>query len=58
MKERKKDMAKDVIINGITYVSAPSVMIPLATGSGDAIFVDTDSGDAAAGDIRNGKKCG
>lgn len=47
---------KTVIINGVTYENVPSVNIPLASGSGNAKFVDTDSGDAVAGDIRAGKK--
>ena len=49
-------MAKNVIINGVTYSDVPYVNIPLSQGSGNAKFVDTDSGDAAAGDIRSGKK--
>ena len=49
-------MAKNVVINGVTYADVPYVNIPLAQGSGNAKFVDTDSGDAVAGDIRNGKK--
>jgi len=49
-------MAKSVIINGVTYSSVPYVNIPLSAGGGNAKFVDTDSGDAAAGDIRSGKK--
>lgn len=49
-------MAKNVIINGVTYESVPYVNIPKSDGSGKAKFVDTDSGDAAAGDIRSGKK--
>lgn len=49
-------MAKNVVINGVTYSGVPYVNIPLASGDGNAKFVDTDSGDAAAGDIRNGKK--
>lgn len=50
-------MAKNVKINGITYAELPAVNIPLADNSGNnARFVDTDSGDAAAGDIRSGKK--
>lgn len=49
-------MAKNVIINGVTYSDVPYVNIPLAQGSGNAKFVDTDSGDAAAGDIKAGKK--
>lgn len=49
-------MAKTVIINGVTYPNVPSVRIPLAEGSGSAVFVDTDSGDAVGGDLRAGKK--
>lgn len=49
-------MAKNVIINGVTYNDVPYVNIPLAAGGGNAKFVDTDSGDAAASDIRDGKK--
>lgn len=49
-------MAKNVKINGVTYADVPYVNIPLASGSGNAKFVDTDSGDAAASDIRDGKK--
>lgn len=49
-------MSKNVIINGVTYSDVPYVNIPLSSGSGNAKFVDTDSGDAVATDIRNGKK--
>jgi len=49
-------MAKNVLINGVTYADVPYVNIPLASGSGSAKFVDTDSGDAAAADIKAGKK--
>lgn len=49
-------MSKNVIINGVTYSGVPYVNIPLAEGTGSAKFVDTDSGDAAAKDIRAGKK--
>lgn len=50
-------MAKNVKINGITYNNLPAVNIPLADNSGNnARYVDTDSGDAATGDIRDGKK--
>jgi len=52
-------MAKSVIINGVTYSNVPYVNIPLAGGTGNAKFVDTDipaSQAAAAGDIRGGKK--
>ena len=49
-------MAKNVIINGVVYSDVPYVNIPLSGATGNAKFVDTDSGDAAAGDIRSGKK--
>lgn len=49
-------MAKNVVINGVVYSDVPYVNIPLSSGTGNAKFVDTDSGDAAAGDIRSGKK--
>lgn len=34
-------MAKNVVIRDVTYSSVPSVEIPLSTGSGNAVFVDT-----------------
>ena len=49
-------MAKSVVINGVTYSDVPKVEIPLADGEGEAIFIDTDSGDVKATDIRSGKK--
>lgn len=49
-------MAKNVVINGVTYREVPYVNIPLAEGEGSAKFVDTGSGDAGAGDLRAGKK--
>ena len=49
-------MAKNVVINGVVYSDVPYVNIPLSQGTGKAKFVDTDSGDAVAGDIRSGKK--
>lgn len=49
-------MAKSVVINGVTYSDVPYVNIPLSSGTGNAKFVDTDSGDAAASDLRSGKK--
>lgn len=52
-------MAKNVKIRGITYNDLPAVQIPLADNSGNnARFVDTDSGDATAGDLRSGKRHG
>lgn len=49
-------MAKNIIINGITYADVPYTESPLADGSGDAYFYDTSSGNAAAGDLRANKK--
>lgn len=48
-------MAKNVIINGVTYQSVPEVDIPQA-GGGTAKFWDTTGANVAAGDVRNGKK--
>ena len=48
-------MAQSVIINGVTYADVPEVDIPLS-GGGTAKFMDTSAGDAAAGDMLNGKK--
>ena len=49
-------MAKNVKIRDVTYESVPNVEIPLADGSGTAKFVDTGSGDAAASDVRAGRR--
>lgn len=48
-------MAQNVIINGVTYQSVPSVDIP-KSGGGTAKFYDTAGANIAAGDVRNGKK--
>ena len=37
-------MSKSVIIRSTTYQDVPSVEIPLASGSGNAVFVDTSDG--------------
>ena len=34
-------MAKNVVIREVEYDNVPSVNIPLASGSGNAVFVDT-----------------
>ena len=47
-------MAKNVIINGVTYAAVPEVDIP-QSGGGTARFFDTSSADAAAADILTGK---
>lgn len=50
-------MAKNVTINGIPYSNVASVKLPLTADLETfAEFFDTDSGDAAAGDILSGKK--
>ena len=47
-------MAQNVIINGVTYQSVPSVSIP-KSGGGNATFVDTSDADATGANILNGK---
>lgn len=47
-------MAQNVIINGVTYQSVPSVNIP-KSGGGNAVFVDTSDADATGAQILNGK---
>lgn len=42
-------MAKNVEINEIVYNSVPSVKIPLASGTGDALFVDTSDATMTSG---------
>ncbi len=48
-------MAKNVIINGVTYPSVPQVEIPLSGGGGNAVFYDTSDADAAASNVLAGK---
>ena len=48
-------MAKNVVINGVTYQDVPQVDIPLAGGSGNASFYDTSDADAGQGDVLTGK---
>lgn len=47
-------MAKNVIINGVTYQNVPEVDIP-KSGGGTAKFFDTAGATAAAADILTGK---
>lgn len=47
-------MAQNVIINGVTYQSVPSVSIP-KSGGGNAVFVDTSDADATGAHLLNGK---
>lgn len=49
-------MAKNVVINNVTYQDVPEVDIP-KSGGGTAKFMDTTDANAAAGDVRNGKTC-
>lgn len=50
-------MAKNVQINGVDYASVASVKLPLTANLETfALFYDTDSGDATASEILNGKK--
>ena len=46
---------KNVKINNVTYSNVPSVELPLATGSGVAVFVDSSDATAGSGDLANGK---
>lgn len=48
-------MAQNIKINGVTYNSVSSLSIPLNTGGGNAVFLDTSDATAAAGDIASGK---
>ena len=47
-------MAKNVVINGVTYSDVPEIDVP-KSGGGTAKFFDTDDANAAAADVRNGK---
>lgn len=47
-------MAKNVIINGASYNAVPSVQIPLASGSGKAVFYETSDATADASNIMTG----
>lgn len=50
-------MAKNVTINGVPYASVASIKLPLTADLETfGYFYDTDSGDAAAGDVLSGKK--
>lgn len=42
-------MAKNVVINGVTYQSVPSVQIPLSGASGNAEFFDTSDATLNSG---------
>lgn len=46
-------MAKNVVINGVTYQSVPEVDIPIS-GGGTAKFMDTSDANAKGAQLRNG----
>lgn len=48
-------MAKNVLINGVSYQAVPSVNIPLADGSGTAKFVETSDATASTNSILKGE---
>lgn len=48
-------MARNVIINGVTYNDVPQVEIPLSGGGGNAVFYDTTGADARRGNVLSGK---
>ena len=45
-------MAKNITINGASFSDVPSILIPLASGSGYATFIDKD--DAGGGGLPSG----
>lgn len=47
-------MAKNVIINGVTYQAVPAVDMP-QVGGGKAYFYDSSDADAAAANVLSGK---
>lgn len=47
-------MAKNIKINGVTYNGIPNVTIPLAEGSGNAMFVDTSDATIDASKVLTG----
>lgn len=46
-------MAKNVVINGVTYSNVPEVDIPIS-GGGTAKFMDTSDANATGAQLRNG----
>lgn len=46
-------MAKNVVINGVTYSNVPEVDIPIS-GGGTAKFMDTSDATATGAQLRNG----
>lgn len=48
-------MAKTLKINGVNYSEVKKIEIPLADGSGDAVFSETSDATAKAASIKNGE---
>ena len=46
-------MAKNVVINNVTYNAVPYVQIP-QSGGGNAVFYDTSDADGAAANLLTG----
>lgn len=47
-------MAKNVIINNSTYNAVPHILVPLASGGGNATFYETSDATAGASHILAG----
>ena len=47
-------MAKNVLINGVSYNSVPYVSIPLSGQAGNAVFYETSDATAGAAQILSG----
>lgn len=48
-------MAQNVTINNISYPGVPSIQIPLTSGTGVAVFIDSSDATATSDDILQGK---
>lgn len=48
-------MAKNLVINGVTYNAVDSLSVPISGGGGNAVFPDTSDATADAADIASGE---
>lgn len=48
-------MAKNVIINGVTYQDVPQVEVPLSGGGGNAVFYETSGATASRSEVLSGE---
>ena len=48
-------MSKNIKIANASYSNVPSIKVPLASGSGNAVFMETSDATATASDIANGE---